>query len=72
MKSSTLIKKIFICLAVFACLSYGLVLKAQENIINSNVGTINAASENESNRVAPGEFLPVSIKLINFGRHSTS
>lgn len=28
---------------------------------------INVLSESSSNRIAPGEFLPVSVKLVNFG-----
>ncbi len=33
----------------------------------SQQGTVDTTSESASNRIAPGEFLPVSVKLTNFG-----
>ena len=30
-------------------------------------GAVNSVNEGTDNRISPGEFLPVSIKLINFG-----
>jgi|SRR3989344_722257 len=30
-------------------------------------GSVNVLSENSSNRIAPGDFLPISVKLVNFG-----
>jgi len=38
------------------------VVKAENN--ESNISVL---SENSSNRIAPGEFLPISLKLVNFG-----
>lgn len=32
-----------------------------------DMGKLSVGSENASSRIAPGEFLPVSVKLINFG-----
>ena len=33
----------------------------------NTTGSVNVLSENSSNRIAPGDFLPISVKLINFG-----
>lgn len=45
---------------LFACV---ISVKAQ----NATPSAVNTANEGADNRVAPGEFLPVSIKLVNFG-----
>lgn len=35
--------------------------------VNSGPGGVNVVSESAGSRIAPGEFLPVSVKLVNFG-----
>ncbi len=57
-------KKLFLCqtLALFFLFSVFLDAKAQVNGEN-----IKVLSESAGNRIAPGEFLPVSVKLVNFG-----
>ena len=48
---------------IFFSINNPLVLAQTEK----TTGSVNALSENSSNRIAPGEFLPISIKLVNFG-----
>ena len=33
----------------------------------TTTGTVSTASEGITNKIAPGEFLPISVKLVNFG-----
>ncbi|MCX6720109.1 MAG: hypothetical protein NTV36_03335, partial [Candidatus Staskawiczbacteria bacterium] len=62
------IKFLFFLPVLFFLLAYGISVFSEENVIGaSGAGTINAVSENASNRIAPGEFLPISVKLVNFG-----
>lgn len=39
----------------------------QTHVFADDVGTVNIASESSGSKIAPGEFLPVSVKLVNFG-----
>ena len=68
MESKTF-KIIFLCQSLFFLLAFGIFASAQESNINSsiNAGKITTQSENTENRLAPGEFLPISVKLVNFG-----
>lgn len=42
-------------------------VKAQNDSSGIDFGKLSVGSENASSRIAPGEFLPISVKLINFG-----
>jgi hypothetical protein len=55
---------IILCSFLFSLsFAYGIFVKAEDVI----PGVVNSANEGTDNRIAPGEFLPVSIKLVNFG-----
>lgn len=64
-----IVKTLFFYQLLFSLLIYGVFANAEENTVGAtvNVGTVNAVPESENNRIAPGEFLPISIKLVNFG-----
>lgn len=49
---------------VLLAAGWGFFCQAADSI---EVGQIEAESESQSSRIAPGEFLPVSVKLVNFG-----
>jgi len=61
------VKFLFACLALLIFLTYGKYAVAQENSVDSGLGTVKIESEGVDNRIAPGEFLPISVKLVNFG-----
>jgi hypothetical protein len=65
---SKITKFLFFSCAFFLLLVPNNPAKAQENAVNSSgsVGII-SAPEASDNRIAPGEFLPISVKLVNFG-----
>jgi len=62
-------KKLIFLLALFFLISYGFYTQAQQDQIDTNtdMGTVNAVLESGDNRITIGEFLPISIKLLNFG-----
>jgi hypothetical protein len=57
------IKFLFFSLSLLLII-YGPFVKAYDYI---DAGQIETKSESSENRIAPGEFLPISVKLINFG-----
>jgi len=58
------IHAIILCpLLIFLLLACVISVKAQD----ATAGAVNTDNEGAENKIAPGEFLPVSIKLINFG-----
>jgi len=63
--SCKIIKFLLFSLALFLSVGCGFYAKAEDYAENNE--KIEAKSESLDNRVAPGEFLPVSVKLINFG-----
>lgn len=59
---------IFCCLIFWIAINLGaLDVKASLFLADVGIGTVDLSSEGIDNRVAPGEFLSVSVKLINFG-----
>lgn len=58
-------QKLFFCIICFSL--SGLFFSAKAQIDSSALGTVNISSESANSRIAPGEFLPVLVKLINFG-----
>ncbi len=61
-----ILKIISFYLLLFPLLLMGSFTVAQTDP-NNSAGTVKTVSEGSDNRIAPGEFLPVSVKLINFG-----
>ncbi len=62
------VKFLFFYSALFFSLACGVSAMAQETASDaSGIGTIKSASESAESRIAPGEFLPISVKLVNFG-----
>ncbi|MCX6721346.1 MAG: hypothetical protein NT026_01955 [Candidatus Staskawiczbacteria bacterium] len=63
------VKTSVFCLIAFSFLACGFFAAAQQNPVGAATddGTVNVAQESGNNRIAPGEFLPISIKLVNFG-----
>jgi len=61
------VRFLFFCQVLFFLLACGSFVKAQENTTSADVNAITATSESADNRIAPGEFLPISVKLVNFG-----
>lgn len=58
-------RKLFFFTLCFSLAALFLVAEAQTN--SDALGTVNISSESANSRIAPGEFLPVLVKLINFG-----
>ncbi len=56
--------KFLIFSLAFLSIGYGFYIEAEDY---TDASPIETKSENSENRIAPGEFLPVSVKLINFG-----
>lgn len=54
---------------LFFLIASGISAQAQTNNYDSavGIGNIDTQSESAESRFAPGEFLPISIKLVNFG-----
>ena len=67
--NSKTFKIIFFLQLLFALTTFGSFVSAQASNINSSINPGNILSESQSseNKLAPGEFLPVSVKLVNFG-----
>ena len=62
-----IVKAVFFCQLVFFLLASGFYVVAQSTPAGTDIGTVNATSESGQNKIAPGEVLPVSVKLVNFG-----
>ncbi len=65
MKPRTVSRMLFLSAAVVLAASFRPVFAA--DVDPSALGSVKATSESPASRLAPGEFLPFSVKLVNFG-----
>ena len=67
--NSRTVKIFLFCYSLIFLMTAGFFVYAQENTVSGVLaaGTVNTASEGDYSKVAPGDFLPISVKLLNFG-----